>query len=97
VPHIPRSADRGHIEAPLRAYPCACQSRAFRDQLIAATLKLGNNHPRAKGPRAIPRSADRGHIEAVKAAAIVTKSFAFRDQLIAATLKRIKRRASGKR
>jgi len=59
----------------------------FRDQLIAAPLKLSGPVRKIRRDGVIPRSADRGPIEAIPGASRIFLSTQFRDQLIAAPLK----------
>src|ERR1039458_2300367 len=59
----------------------------FRDQLIAAPLKLGQDLRAEVEQHVIPRSIDRGPIEAFVLTGQFARILQFRDQLIAAPLK----------
>ena len=59
----------------------------FRDQLIAAPLKQGQQASGGTNIYTFPRSADRGPIEAMPARTKKRELLYFRDQLIAAPLK----------
>ena len=83
---FPRPVGRGLIEAISRGRP-ARRRDYFRDQLIAASLKLANGDPGEAEYFEFPRSIDRGLIEAATTSDPYCHWTNFRDQLIAASLK----------
>ena len=84
---LPRSIDRGLIEAGPLGDRVSDRVSAFRDQLIAASLKLDVQAVQVGEAVTLPRSIDRGLIEAPMCAFRLWIRAAFRDQLIAASLK----------
>ena len=64
---FPRSIDRGLIEADLKMKMKMKGLGYFRDQLIAASLKLFRPLAAYIAKRPFPRSIDRGLIEALEA------------------------------
>ena len=87
TPPIPRSVDRGPIEAQQASADSDTHRRTFRDQLIAAPLKPlqtedGGAHPGAFRDQLIAAPLKRQTMYMAHTGALT-----FRDQLIAAPLK----------
>ncbi len=60
---FPRSIDRGLIEGQVVSEASHIPATEFRDQSIAASLKVGSAPGVVGSPSPIPRSIDRGLIE----------------------------------
>ena len=85
---FPRPTGRGLIEAEPDAIEQFELDADFRDQLVAASLKLGMKEPDAYSLMEFPRPTGRGLIEAgVNASDAQSPDTDFRDQLVAASLK----------
>src|SRR5205085_807657 len=64
---LPRSNDRGHIEASVEYCMGTGILTAFRGRMTAATLKRPRCNEQEHRGSDLPRSNDRGHIEATYA------------------------------
>ena len=85
---LPRSIDRGLIEASQGHCRLACRARSFRDLLIAASLKQLSLLPLSLRAISFRDLLIAASLKRMAFETLASSSFVFRDLLIAASLKR---------